>query len=154
MGLFLFGNYLEQWVMFMHIMTSGIALNKKEMKIIAIGDIHGRTIWKEIVQNETFDKIVFVGDYFDSLNIDPVKQIENFNDIIAFKASNIDKVVLLLGNHDYHYLPYIYETYSGFKQMQKFVIDDLLDNAIKNNYIQICYAHEYLLFSHAGITNT
>lgn len=37
------------------------------MKIVAIGDIHGRDIWEDIVKKEhDADKIVFVGDYFDT----------------------------------------------------------------------------------------
>ena len=40
------------------------------MKTIVIGDIHGRTIWKQIViENPDFDKLVFIGDYFDSFDI-------------------------------------------------------------------------------------
>ena len=35
------------------------------MRIIVIGDIHGRTIWKDIV-NQEFDLCVFLGDYVDS----------------------------------------------------------------------------------------
>lgn len=33
------------------------------MKILILGDIHGRTIWKQIIENENPDKIIFLGDY-------------------------------------------------------------------------------------------
>ena len=36
------------------------------MKIIALGDIHGRTIWKQIISKEIFDRMAFIGDYFDA----------------------------------------------------------------------------------------
>ncbi len=37
------------------------------MKTIVIGDIHGRTSWKDIIEKEqTWDKVIFIGDYFDS----------------------------------------------------------------------------------------
>ncbi len=35
------------------------------MKIITIGDIHGRDFWKKILE-EPMDQLVFIGDYFDS----------------------------------------------------------------------------------------
>ena len=38
------------------------------MKIAAIGDVHGRPIWKDVFQdavNKGADKIVFLGDYID-----------------------------------------------------------------------------------------
>ena len=88
------------------------------MKLIALGDIHGRSIWKDIVNLEKdANKIVFIGDYFDSHNsgYSGNRQIENFKDIIAFKEANPDKVITLTGNHDYHYIRGIGETYSGYQ---------------------------------------
>ena len=38
------------------------------MKLVAIGDIHGRDIWKQIVETEQPNTVVFVGDYFDSFD--------------------------------------------------------------------------------------
>ena len=75
------------------------------MKIIALGDTHGRNYWQHIVsKNADADKFVFIGDYFDSKeDISPESQILNFERIIEFKKSNHDKVILLFGNHDYHY---------------------------------------------------
>lgn len=71
------------------------------MKIIALGDIHGRDIWKDIVKKESdADKIVFVGDYVDTHdNISPYKQVDNFKEIVEYKKENKDKVILLIGNH-------------------------------------------------------
>lgn len=128
------------------------------MRIVAIGDIHGRDSWKHIVRLESknpFDYIVFVGDYFDSREgILPQQQKDNFKEIIQFKNQNKDKVILLLGNHDYHYLRTTKETYSGFQQFQKTDISELLHDAIDNGLIEICFQIENILFSHAGITKT
>ena len=56
------------------------------MKTIIIGDIHGRSVWKQIVEKEQdAHKIVFLGDYFDSFDIKGVEQLHNFNEIIKFK---------------------------------------------------------------------
>ena len=72
------------------------------MKYILIGDIHGRTSWKQIVEKEKdADKFIFFGDYFDpydwTLTLDDL--VNNFNDIVKFKLDNPDKVILLIGNH-------------------------------------------------------
>ena len=73
------------------------------MKILIIPDVHGRTFWhkaKEMI--DSVDKVVFLGDYLDpypSEGITTEQAIEEFKDIIQFKKDNMDKVILLLGNH-------------------------------------------------------
>jgi hypothetical protein len=125
------------------------------MKIIVIGDTHGREIWKQIVSSNTFDKIVFIGDYFDTHeNVSSAQQIHNFKEIIEYKRQNIDKVVLLFGNHDFHYLRNIDEQYSGFQEWHKFDIQEQLHNALDSNLMQMCFVHESYLCSHAGISKT
>ena len=125
------------------------------MKIIALGDTHGRTIWKRIVEKETFDKVVFVGDYFDTHeSVSAVQQKRNFKDIIACKESAKDKVVLLLGNHDFHYLSAMGAHYSGFNRFHAPEIEALLLTALENDYLQMCFHYEQFLFVHAGITKT
>lgn len=127
------------------------------MKIIIIGDIHGRGLWKEVVANELKEKephtIVFIGDYFDSRDgISSEDQINNFLDIIRFKkdqASAID-VILLIGNHDYHYLPEIQEHYSNYqKDAAETIYKTLEDNM---SHLQMAYSHENFLFTHAGVS--
>lgn len=67
-----------------------------------IGDIHGRTCWKQLVQDDCVN--IFVGDYFDPYDkISHVELMQNFADIIAFKKQR-PETVLLYGNHDMHYL--------------------------------------------------
>lgn len=125
------------------------------MKIIALGDTHGRTDWKKITTKETFDKVVFIGDYFDTHeDVSPEQQKENFRNIIAYKKANMDKVVLLFGNHDYHYLRTTTETYSGYQQWQKTDIQELLHPAIDAGLLQMCLVVDNLLFVHAGVTKT
>ena len=68
------------------------------MKLVAIGDIHGRDIWKQIVaQEQDADEFVFVGDYFDSFTVKGPDQINNFLDIIEFKKqSKVDRYEVAL----------------------------------------------------------
>jgi predicted phosphodiesterase len=121
---------------------------------IAIGDIHGRTIWKDIVEVELHkvDKIIFIGDYFDSFNIPMLDQIKNFSEIVKFARKYPDKVVLLIGNHDYHYLS-MGETYSGFNATYALGIEhDYLRPNL--DLFKICHTEGEFLFSHAGVTKT
>ena len=80
------------------------------MKTIVLGDTHGRNIWKDIVAQEKADRVIFIGDYFDSYDLEPAIQQHNFKEIIEFKEKDECEVILLVGNHDYHYLP-MGETY-------------------------------------------
>jgi hypothetical protein len=128
------------------------------MKIIALGDTHGRNNWKAIAEKElaTCDKFIFIGDYFDSHDEKSSgdKQIENFKEILELKKANPDKVVLLTGNHDYHYIRGIGETYSGYQAGYALQIGELVEQAIKDGYLQMAFLVDDFFFSHAGLTKT
>lgn len=67
-----------------------------------IGDIHGSDCWKQLVREEAVN--IFVGDYFDSKDgRSQEEMIANFRDIIAYRQTHSD-TVLLYGNHDLNYL--------------------------------------------------
>lgn len=77
-------------------------------KIIIVPDVHGRTFWRLAKEkiNEV-DQVVFLGDYLDPYpveGISPKKAIEELKKIIDFKKEFLEKVILLIGNHDYHYM--------------------------------------------------
>ncbi len=125
------------------------------MKVVAIGDIHGRSSWERIVETEKADRFVFIGDYFDSKeDISTRDQIANFTKIVSLKQAKPDQFVLLFGNHDLHYLPGIGEHYSGFQAEWATHIGTLLQEAIQAKRVQMCYRHENVLFSHAGFSKT
>ena len=120
------------------------------MKTLLLGDIHGRNLWRDIIKVESPDRVVFIGDYFDSFDIKGVEQIQNFKDIIEFKESTNIEVVMLIGNHDHHYLSN--ETYSGFQPALKWDIQDLLTTNM--HHLQIAYQFDDILCSHAGFSPT
>ncbi|MEO6132662.1 MAG: metallophosphoesterase [Saprospiraceae bacterium] len=125
------------------------------MKLIALGDTHGRPYWKDIVRYQVYDKIVFIGDYFDTKEeISAEEQISNFKEICAFKRTNPDKVILLLGNHDFHYLDWTSEIYTGFQRQYYDEISALLHEALANGLLRLCYSFENILFTHAGVSKT
>ena len=41
-------------------------INKRS---IVIGDTHGRNYWKKIIKHENPNRVIFIGDYFDSFDI-------------------------------------------------------------------------------------
>ena len=122
------------------------------MKTIFLGDIHGRDIWKDIITQEKPDRVVFIGDYFDSFDIKGPKQIENFKDIIAFKESGQCEVIMLIGNHDHHYNKKFgfAETYSGFQSKYSLMIAHVLEQ--NEHHLQMAYQLDEFLCSHAGIS--
>ena len=125
------------------------------MKTIILGDTHGRTDWATIVADQEFDKIVFIGDYFDSHeDISGRIQIDNFCNIVSYKEDNPGKVVLLTGNHDYHYLKGVTETYSSYQPVFHSEIQAHLEDAISKGLMQMCYVKDNMLCSHAGVTKT
>lgn len=130
-------------------------MTNKIHKVIAIGDTHGRDIWKKILDKEkTFDKWIFVGDYFDSFDINVANQIINFRNIIEFKRNNPDKVITLIGNHDFHYTSACIDSYSGFNHNTLFNMKSELDNLIKDGTLTVAYQIDNFLFTHAGVTKT
>jgi hypothetical protein len=153
------------------------------MKILSIGDIHGRDIWKFITHESSYDynlwrvaidngadpqssmwkdllyssydKIVFVGDYVDSFDVSSIVIKKNLEDIIHFKRTLGDKVVLLLGNHDVQYIVHN-ERCSGYRPEMN---HDLYDIFTKNIDL-FKLAHEETgsdgskwLWTHAGVTS-
>ena len=83
-------------------------------KILFIGDIHGKTKWRELANeaNKKFYKVVFLGDYVDSFYQSGVEQLDNFKQIIAFLRKKGG--IALLGNHDYAYI-HSFSNISGYQ---------------------------------------
>lgn len=121
------------------------------MKTLVLGDIHGRTCWKDITSEQDYDKVVFLGDYFDTHeNISYPQQIENFENVLSFKADYPEKVVLLLGNHDNSYFGD--ERCSGYSFKYADTIKSILHEADDLGYLQITCIQGDILMSHAGVT--
>lgn len=123
------------------------------MSCIVIGDIHGRRIWEQVLKKHPKDTLVFVGDYFDSKEgFGADEQIKNFKHIIACKSKQKEKVILLTGNHDFHYLPFAGEDYTGFQSFKAIDISETITQAYKNGLLQMGYRFGNYLISHAGLT--
>jgi predicted phosphodiesterase len=124
------------------------------MRLIALGDTHGKDTWERIVKKEKkADKIVFIGDYFDSFDISYQGQRNNFLKILEYKRKYPKKVILLIGNHDFHYICEG-ERYSGYQYDWYREIRMMINGAIDEGLMQMCYKHDNFLFTHAGVTKT
>jgi hypothetical protein len=122
------------------------------MKIITIPDLHGKACWQH-VEVELYDKVVFLGDYVDSKGELPEElEIENLRQIIALKQRFPEKVVLLIGNHDQHYLHFPSFRASSFNPH----IQEELTMLFKSYREEFCYAFQLgnHLWTHAGVSQS
>lgn len=75
--------------------------------LLIIPDIHGRLFWISSTRKYPDLPVIFLGDYLDPYthyeDILPSEALANFKEILDFKKANMERVTLLLGNHDIHY---------------------------------------------------
>jgi len=123
-------------------------------RILVIPDVHGSLNWRAAMAYvNQFNEIISLGDWFDSFenNWDEVDQINNLKEFIAFKNIYKDKVILLLGNHDFHYVCGMRsERYSGFQLHKMFDIYEFLRSVW--NEFKIVHNIDNVYFSHAGVS--
>ena len=151
-----------------------------KLKVLTVGDIHGREIWKDFIfgsiekfedwalecssgdyvrpWEETLDlrfsdidKVVFVGDYFDSFDVNNVIMKKNAEDLFLFKRCYPDRVEMLWGNHDVSYW-YKEEACSGFRGEMYVDFHEIL-YANKDN-LKVAFQIGNVLWSHAGVTDS
>lgn len=131
------------------------------MKTLVLGDTHGRSVWKLITQIEKPDRVIFIGDYFDSFDLSAAEQIHNFKEIIEYKENAVTNegtldqhktdVILLIGNHDYHYFQGIGNRgISGYQYGAAAAITDVIES--NKHHLQMAYQMDEYLFTHAGVS--
>lgn len=123
------------------------------MKILIIPDIHGRFKWKEHVDRliNKVDKVVFLGDYFDSFDKTPVEQMYNFKEVCKYHKSNSDKVIMLIGNHDIHYMSKNAPLSSGYNGYYGSDFRSMLLDY--KEHLKIAWFYKDHLFTHAGVSD-
>lgn len=128
------------------------------MKILIIPDVHGRSFWKEPCKHiDEFDKVVFLGDYVDHYPQEgDLDDLQTLKDVIEFAKSNRDKIKLLLGNHDYHY---INDNYTKLARSSRYDITEAeeYNKLYKDNLDLFKFVYDFdskIIFSHAGINQS
>ena len=120
------------------------------MKFNLIGDIHGRTTWQQLVREDAIN--VFLGDYLDPYEDEGFapgeEEYANLLSIIRYKQQ-YPETVLLLGNHDLHYL--WHEHYSRYNAADAERYAHLLSEHL--HLFQAAYAiGDRVFVTHAGVT--
>lgn len=124
-------------------------------QILVIPDVHGRTFWKEAVDKNPDLPVVFLGDYLDPYSAEEISEkhaLVNFQEILDFKKSNMERVTLLIGNHELHYLDMELE-FSRKDTVNAPLIHDMLYKNLELFRIAtfVQSDRKTFLFSHAGI---
>ena len=125
------------------------------MKTIVLGDTHGRGIWQLIVQRENPDRVIFIGDYWDSFDIPYLDQMYNFKQIVHYARTSDKEVILLTGNHDVHYKKWAIEARENYSGFQAIHANDICQELqLNEDIMQMAYKMDNFLFTHAGVTKT
>lgn len=121
------------------------------MKILIIPDPHGQDNWKKAIEKFTYDKVVFMGDYFDNYNFKYQGEfaLKNFKEICEFVRKDSNDRKMCIGNHDFdNYI--MGGNCSGYQNnWYKQYKDALCENI---DLLNICYEIDGYVFSHAGVS--
>ncbi len=129
------------------------------MKRIIIGDPHGH--WKfikQIYDKENPDEVIILGDYFDSFNIDVYNQKDSYENIINLRKEHLKKnkgrFIMLIGNHDFHYMDEKFGRCSGWNALSASVASYPLCRDWDKEILKMCYIDEInkTIYSHAGVS--
>ena len=122
------------------------------MKYNVIGDIHGRTSWKELVIEDGIN--IFVGYYFSPYHRGYTfeKCMQNFREIIEFKKQR-PETILLIGNHDADHWQWNNDRYQCSRHDFEHDLEIAQEFEKNKDLFQIAYSagNQYLI-SHAGVS--
>lgn len=131
-------------------------------RILSVPDVHGSHEWEVIktLPKDSYDFIVFHGDYFDSWENEWPDQGENFKNICDFVREDTEHRKLLIGNHDWSYLSQSregqncsgHQSGSIYSEGKITVIRELLLGA--RDILELAFECDGWVFSHAGFSKT
>lgn len=124
------------------------------MKYIIISDIHNRThIAEHIIANENHDKVVLIGDYFDSYgdecNLDLVRETAKW---FAWSINQPNRIHLA-GNHDipYWFPKNRYANCPGFNHIKLLAVQEYVKNKDWEKLLFFYNLDNKWLISHGGV---
>ncbi len=131
-------------------------------RIVSVPDVHGTHEWEAVktIPKDSYDYIVFHGDYFDSWENEWPDQGENFKAICEFVREDTEHRKLLIGNHDWSYLSQsregsncsVHQTASYNREGKTTLIRELLLSA--RDILELAFECDGWVFSHAGFSRT
>ena len=126
------------------------------MKVLVVPDVHGSREWEaaKSFPQDSYDRIVFMGDYFDAWENKWPEQGENFGKICAFVRQDPERRKALLGNHDWSYLSATVHGAgcSGHQNERAGIIKSLLLSA--RDILDLAFEADGVVFSHGGFSKT
>lgn len=123
------------------------------MRTLIISDIHQRIKQIDsILNNETFDRVVFLGDYFDDFNDTPQ---DSYRMALWLKKNLQDeRFVFLFGNHDISYFSVNRNAQcSGYTDNKDIAIWEILDTNDFDKF-KFFWMQDGWLCSHAGLVDS
>jgi len=123
------------------------------MKILSVGDIHGKNIWERIDASK-YDRVRFTGDLYDAFEYDQDELHDNALALVQW-ARNVGNVDFVIGNHDAHYFKWQEPVFKevrggGFSEKQLYRAYHLY---IENkDLFKVAYQEEKYLWTHAGLS--
>lgn len=133
-------------------------------KILIIPDVHSRKFWRETINTENVDKVIFLGDYIDpypnEIAEDPESMecktwddaesnLKMLNDIVNLKKNDPNKYILLTGNHTDGY---IWKDFARATRSDRENYDKYHNFFLENlNLFNLVWIENDVIFSHAGI---
>lgn len=131
-------------------------MKKKDIQMLIVPDVHGRSFWKDAVYSHPDIPVVFLGDYLDQYGEEHITDEIAFSvlrEIIALKRSRPESVHVLLGNHDMAYVDSRI-TCGRHKWLDEFDVKRIYKDA--EDCFDLAYdqviGRKRFLFSHAGIS--
>lgn len=143
----------------------------KTSNIITIGDLHGRSHWKNFEDIDflmpaephaagfgafvpEYDYYVFLADYVDSFTKTNMDIIDNLLELIRFKNLYPNNVILLWGNHDVEYwrnTPWTKGNIgiSGFRPEIHYQLYEIFNRNVE--LFQLAFQYKNYLCTHAGV---
>ena len=127
-------------------------------RVLACGDVHAKSwiIHKITELIDLYDKIVFVGDYVDNWNTDPIESLGTWKTLYMLMQSHPGKVHAVIGNHDYSYIhKEIAGRSSGWNPVTFTIIQASENHYLRDWLLDLPITLEFdgVTFSHAGVTD-
>lgn len=140
----------------------------RKAECIIFPDIHGRGFWKSALSDDCewyTDTYIFLGDFFDPYPREKISvpdAIRNFMQIqgaVKKLKDNGKTVVMLMGNHDAHYVNWLFDQRVGGVRKNRQYAERIRELLTENENFKHSIAYEMtvggkkILFTHAGVTS-
>ncbi len=122
-------------------------------KTVVIGDIHGKDLWKAIIDKEKPSRVIFLGDYVSTHGTESATaQLENLVEILDYKESH--DCIMLRGNHDLQHLGYAWAACSQWDPQVYAGMYELKERFLRDTQwvYSMRVGNKDFIFSHAGIS--